>query len=272
MIKTAKLGNEFWVRALHTAFYISNSCLTVNLPKGKTPSELFFGETPDLSSFKIFECTAFKQKKHQAILSDKVTKEVSAGFSEDSEAYTLYNPYSEKTSFSRNVFFNETSFHSFAAHPSRKTQAFVTEKPAFPVLLTETLNDFETETTPSTVDAVSFENIDAIESSNFSRSRSERGIKPSGYLDEYVPFADDSVENPSYREAMKSSLKCELIEPTRKEYNALIENKTWVLSPSRKAIGNRWVFKVGNTTTELLEIQGSFCSPRVFAKLWEQLR
>ena len=54
-------------------------------------------------------------------------------------------------------------------------------------------------------------------------------------------------ENLTYREGMMSSLKNEWIEATQKEYNALIENKTWVLSPlppARKAIGSRWVFKI----------------------------
>ena len=114
MIKTAKLSNEFWVRALHTAFYNSNSCLTVSLQKGKTPFELCPGETPDLCILKVFECTAFKHNEtHQAKLSDKVTRDVSVGFSEESEAYILYNPYPKNTSFSRYVSFDKTSFHSF---------------------------------------------------------------------------------------------------------------------------------------------------------------
>ena len=98
--------------------------------------------------------------------------------------HTFYNPYSKNTSFSRNVFFDETSFDFFAAHPSQNIRAFVTKKPApkqvltetqkhfcemssVPILPTETLNDFETETTPSPVDVVSSENIDANESSAF---------------------------------------------------------------------------------------------------------
>ena len=52
------------------------------------------------------------------------------GYSEDSEAYVLYNPYSKEISYSRNVIFDETSFDSFAAHPSQNIRAFVTEKPA----------------------------------------------------------------------------------------------------------------------------------------------
>ena len=116
---------------------------------------------------KVFGCTAFKHiETHQDKLSDNATNEVFVGYSEDSEAYILYNPYSKKTSFSRNVSFDETSFDFFAAHPSQTIRAFVTEKQApkqiltetqkhfcekssVPILPTETLNDFETETTPS---------------------------------------------------------------------------------------------------------------------------
>ena len=46
---------------------------------------------------------------------------------------------------------------------------------------------------------------------------------------------------------MKSSPKSEWIEATREEYNAINENKTWVLSPlppGQKAIGSRWVFRI----------------------------
>ena len=111
MLKTAKLGNEFWVRALHTAFYISNRCLTVSLPKGRTRLEMCFGKKPDLSNLKVFGCTAFKHiETHQDKLFDKATKEVFVGYSEDSEAYILYNPFSKKTSFSRNVSFDEIFF------------------------------------------------------------------------------------------------------------------------------------------------------------------
>ena len=121
------------------------------------------------------------------------------------------------------------------------------EKSSVRILPTETLNDFETETTPFPVDVVSSENIDAIESIVFSRSRSGRVIKPPAYLDDYVLSTDDSDENLTYCEAMKSSLESEWIEANRKVYKALIANNTWVLSPlppGRKAIGSQWVFKI----------------------------
>ena len=97
----------------------------------------------DLYNSKIFGCTAFKHiEKHQDKISDKATKEVFVGYSEDSEAYILYNPYSKKTSFSRNVSFDETSFDFFAAHPSQNIRAFVTERPAPKQVLPETQKHF----------------------------------------------------------------------------------------------------------------------------------
>ena len=105
---------------------------------------MFFGEKPDLSNLKVFGCTAFKlNETHQDKVSDKATEELFVGYSEDSEAYILYNSYSKMTSFSRNVSFDETSFNSFEApHPSQNIQAFVTEKPASKQGLPETQKHF----------------------------------------------------------------------------------------------------------------------------------
>ena len=77
-------------------------------------------------------------KTHQEKLSDKATREVFVGYSEDSEAYILYISYSKKFFFSRNVSFDETSFDSFATHSSQNIRALVTEKPEPKELLPET--------------------------------------------------------------------------------------------------------------------------------------
>ena len=60
-------------------------------------------------------------------LSDNATKENFVSYSEDSGEYNSYNPY-PKTSFTCNVSSDKTSFDSFAAHPSQKLWAYVTEK------------------------------------------------------------------------------------------------------------------------------------------------
>ena len=255
---------------------------------------MFFSEKPGLSILKDFGCTAFKHIETSSDkFSNEATKEVFVGYSDDFEAYILYNSYSKKTSFSRNVSFEETSFDSFAAHPRQNIRAFVTEKPApkqvlpetkkhfcekssVPILPTETLNDFETETTPSHVDVVSSENIDAFGTSVLSQSRSGSVIKPPAYLDEYVLLTDDSDDNLTYREAMKSSLKSEWIEATREEYNALIENKPTVLSPlppGRKAIGRRWDFYIRRHNDGTIEkFKARFVAQKLFSSFWKQLR
>ena len=235
---------------------------------------MFFSEKPDLSNLIFFGYNFFKHKEtHQDKLSERAIKEVFVCYSVDSETYDLYNPYSKKTSFSRNVSFNETSFDFFAAHPSQNIRAFVTEKQALkhvlpetqknfcekssvPILPTETLNDFESEATPSHVDIVSSENNDTNEGRAFLRSRSGRVIKPPAYLDDYVFLTDDGDENLTYREVMKSSLKSEWIEATQKEYDSLIENKTWVLSPlprAEKQLEVGGFSKLSDKTTELLK-------------------
>ena len=63
---------------------------------------MFFSGKPDLSNLKVSGCTAFKHiETHQDKFSNKATKEIFVGYSKDSEAYILYNPYSKMTSFSR---------------------------------------------------------------------------------------------------------------------------------------------------------------------------
>ena len=88
----------------------------------------------------------------------------------------------------------------------------------------------------------------------FLRSRRGKFIKPPGYLDDYVLSTNDSDENLTYREAMESSLESECIESTREMYNALIENKTWMLSPLprvEKQLEAGGFSKLGDTATEL---------------------
>ena len=75
LLKKANYENEFWVRALDTAFYITNRCLISSLLKGKTPFDMFFGEKPDLSNFRVFGRVAYKFiETHQDKLSPKATE------------------------------------------------------------------------------------------------------------------------------------------------------------------------------------------------------
>ena len=75
---------------------------------------------------------------------------------------------------------------------------------------------------------------------------------------------------------MMSSLKSEWMEATQKEYDAFIENKTWVLSPlppGRKAIGSRWVFKIKRHDDGTIEkFKARFVARGFLQVFWERLR
>ena len=60
LLKQENLHNSFWVRAVDVAFYLTNPCLSSSLPPNKTPYELFYGRKPDVSSLKVFGCSAFR--------------------------------------------------------------------------------------------------------------------------------------------------------------------------------------------------------------------
>ena len=54
MLRTAGLAKSFWAEAVNTACYVQNRVLIVKT-KNKTPYELWFGYSPLVKYFKIFE-------------------------------------------------------------------------------------------------------------------------------------------------------------------------------------------------------------------------
>ena len=97
-------------------FYLTNRCLSCSLPPNKTTFELFYGQKPDLSNLKIFDCSAFRifevgVKK----LNSKAVKGIFVGYGRTHDSYYLYNPVPGKTSPSRNVSFYEQEFLGFGS-------------------------------------------------------------------------------------------------------------------------------------------------------------
>ena len=59
MLKESKLGNEWWGRAIITAAFLKNCCLSGVLKEDITPFELVFDRKPDLSVIRTFGCKVF---------------------------------------------------------------------------------------------------------------------------------------------------------------------------------------------------------------------
>jgi hypothetical protein len=80
--------------------------------KNMTPQETWSGYKPSVSNLQIFGCVAYAQVLEAKInkLDDRGEKCIFVGYSEESKAYKLYNPLTNKVVVSRettkNLFFS----------------------------------------------------------------------------------------------------------------------------------------------------------------------
>ncbi|KAF8391778.1 hypothetical protein HHK36_022012 [Tetracentron sinense] len=77
--------------------------------ENKTPQEAWSGYKPSVSHLKIFGCIAYAQvlEAKRKKLDDRGKKCIFIGYSEESKAYKLYNPLTNKVVVSRDVIFSE---------------------------------------------------------------------------------------------------------------------------------------------------------------------
>ena len=264
LLKQADLPNSFWVRTADVAFYLTNRCLSASLPPNKTPFELFYGRTPDLSNLKVFGCSAFQflevgVKK----LGSKAVKKIFVGYGRTHGSYYLYNPVTGKISHSRNVSFNEKEFLGFGSSfsedceflPEPKSSLDVEEEQVVsskPLKSVSENDDTRTQGT-SPVPECSTSNSNPDLYTEF-RTRSDSHIKA---VERYGCPIDNS-ENVSFVECFscevmpnplekvkRSQSRDEWLEAMTKEFNSLVDNKTWELCElpaHKKSLGGRWVF------------------------------
>ncbi|CAD7083583.1 unnamed protein product [Hermetia illucens] len=109
MITAKKLPLSLWAEAVGTAVTVLNRVLATG--KEKTPYEIWFGKTPDVSHFRVFGSDAYMHidKQFRKKLDPKATKLILVGYQNDSINYRLYNPQNNKIYISRDVIFNEKS-------------------------------------------------------------------------------------------------------------------------------------------------------------------
>ena len=70
------LGNKSWVPSLCTAFYISNHCLTVSLPKGRTPWKCSIVKNQTFPNWHFSGVLLSNTLKRIKTLSDNATKKI----------------------------------------------------------------------------------------------------------------------------------------------------------------------------------------------------
>ena len=256
LMKTAGMTNEFWVRALDVAFYISNRCKTSSLPEGKTPFELFKRFKPDVKDMRVFGCAAFKLVEvHQPKLADKATSEVFVGYGNSNGSYVLFNPKTSRFSISRNVTFNELDFPCKRSDSEIVSELDVPEnEDVNPVIVSENAVQPVVPVPQTVVQTVNPNPIDVPAVAELRRSA--RVVRPPAWLDNFVTGdecnfgcdVDEFHDVPvSIGQVMSSSNKDRWLEAIQVEYDALVKNGTWKLAPlpqGKKPLGGRWVLKI----------------------------
>jgi hypothetical protein len=108
MLYQSKLPEELWAEAIVTANYIRNRSPVKN--KDKTPWELFFGKTPDVSMMRTFGARAYVliPKQHRSKLDDVSKKGIFVGYEPGSKAYRVLLDTNKKIVISRDVTFDES--------------------------------------------------------------------------------------------------------------------------------------------------------------------
>lgn len=104
-----QMSKELWAEGVKWITYVLNRSPTSAL-QDQTPEEVQSGFKPNMKHFKVFSCIGHVHipDAKRTKLDDKSCKCMYIGVSEESKAYRMYNPTSEKMLVSRDVVFEET--------------------------------------------------------------------------------------------------------------------------------------------------------------------
>jgi len=104
IISAKKLPKSFWPEAVNWTVHVLNRNPTLAV-KNKTPEEAWSG----VKHFRVFNCIAHVHVpgSNRTKLDDKSLSCVLLGVSEESKAYRLYDPTSQRIIISRDVVFKE---------------------------------------------------------------------------------------------------------------------------------------------------------------------
>jgi hypothetical protein len=247
LLKQQGLGNHLWAEAIATAVYLKNRSPTKALKDFNVPEEVWTGRKPSVKHLRIFGCDAYVHvpKDQRSKLDSKSMKCIFLGYEAGSKAYRLYNPTSRNFVKSRDVIFDEEKqlSHQEIGFIPLGEEGQSQQQGNHPYL-NQPEEEMETEE--------NFEDAQEEFQEDFQETRrSEREKKlPRKYweLDNPIQVClADTREPQSLTEALSGDSSKEWKDAIESEYASLLKNDTWTLTPlppNRKAIGNKWIFKI----------------------------
>ena len=257
MLAAKELPKKLWAEATLTASYVLNRTANSSVEE-KTPYELWYGRKGAVDHLRIFGTECFvhipkvKRKKWDA----KSFKGVMIGYSGEKDGYRVWVPGTNNVYQSHDVRFKDeeivTSKNEFVTL-SRKSQEDKS-------VGTDTNHDNVTDAdVPMSAGEPSPEvQSGAASCREASRLRDRTTLKKPARLEGCVTAATSGEaftvitgEPTTYREAMLSQESSKWQEAMNEEMSSLEENNVWKLvqlPPDRKAIDNRWVFRIKQST------------------------
>jgi transposase InsO family protein len=250
MLKTAGLGKSFWAEAVNTACYVINRSPSTAIEL-KTPMEMWTGKPADYSQLHIFGSPVYVMYNTQEVskLDSKSRKCIFLGYADGVKGYRLWDPTAHKVVISRDVIFAEDKMQMEENNSILKE---TTE-----VQMENTQNRTSSEAAPE------HEEQEQIESETPEVRRSTRERRPPAWHSEYVTESNiayclltEDGEPSTFHEAIKSTDVSMWMTAMQEEIEALHKNNTWDLVPlpqGRKAIGNKWVYKIKRDGNDQVE-------------------
>lgn len=251
------IQQNLWAEMIRTANYILNRTGPSNV-SGISPYELWYGKKPGLKHLRVIGSTCYvhvpKQKRHK--MDRKATKGILIGYDHD-DGYRIYCKEEGKLIRSRDVIFEERTLQpgrdviipGNVDHDERTPDNDNQAKNSSQTNEEDDIFwDLENEPDITDDEAEEPEPTNECSTNKHRQLRDRSSLRAPKKYDDYAVYVLTSSQEPeTYKKAMTSDQREMWKEAMDREMESLKENDTWELvdlPPGRKAIPNKWVYKI----------------------------
>ncbi|KAL3833987.1 hypothetical protein ACJIZ3_008723 [Penstemon smallii] len=258
MSRTAGIAKSFWAEAVKTACYVINRSPSTAIDL-KMPMEMWTGKPADYSHLHTFGSPVYVMYNAQerSKLDPKSRKCIFLGYVDGVKGYRLWDPIAQKVIISRDVIFTDDKIQE------KENDSTSKEKPDTTTVEVEVEDRQEQEVLDSSEAAPEHEEQEQVELTTPQVRRSTREIRQPAWHSDYIMEGNiayclltEDGEPSTFHKATKSREASLWMTAMQEEIEALHKNKTWDLVPlpqGRKAIGNKWVYKIKRDGNDQVE-------------------